>query len=178
MNTQTIDDVFAANDRVRAKLRMTLEDISPEEAAAKPPDEKWTIAGIVEHLSMVEDGMVRICAKLLKKAETEGRSADGRVTISTAFHEKSEEVMHKRLEAPQIVHPTGKKTLADSMAKMDENRARLHELRTMFESFDGTEYTFPHPYFGDLTAHEWLAMIGGHEARHLKQIRTLLEKVR
>lgn len=177
MNLQTTDEVYSTNDRVREKLKNTLGHLTQDQTSALPPDEKWTIAEIVEHLSMVEDGMVRICTKLLRKAEAEGRAADGRVQISAAFNEKTAGIENQKLEAPQIVHPSGEKSIAESIAKLDDNRARLNDLRPMFESFDGTENKFPHPYFGDLSAHEWLVLIGGHEARHLKQIRKMIEKL-
>jgi hypothetical protein len=53
---------------------------------------------------------------------------------------------------------------------MDENRTRLAELRPLFDSVDCSGHTFPHPAFGDLTAHDWLALLGGHETRHIAQI--------
>jgi hypothetical protein len=45
-----------------------------------------------------------------------------------------------------------------------------------FEASSG-EATFPHPYFGEMTAVEWLILAGGHEKRHTDQIRRLLDKM-
>jgi hypothetical protein len=61
---------------------------------------------------------------------------------------------------------------------MEENRRKLEELRPLFESANcADDYKFPHPYMGELTATEWLALIGGHEARHLHQIKKLMRKI-
>ena len=43
-------------------------------------------------------------------------------------------------------------------------------LKPLFEKYDASEPKFPHPYLGDMTAVEWLAMYGAHERRHLRQI--------
>jgi len=44
----------------------------------------------------------------------------------------------------------------------------------LFETNDGNQNKFPHPYFGDLSAIEWLVLIGGHEVRHLRQIKGMI----
>ncbi len=68
-------------------------------------------------------------------------------------------------------------TIAESLAKLDENRRQLEELRPIFESVECSDFKFPHPAFGDISAHEWLALIGGHEIRHIEQINNLLGRV-
>ncbi len=176
MKYQTVEDIYAANDRIRERFRETMGEISAEQASSRIDGEKWTIAQIVEHVSIVEAGMVRICAKLLRKAEAERRRSDGKVNVSDAFMEKSAEIATIKLEAPEIVYPTGEKTIAESIVKMEESRTAFAELRPAFEAFDGTTHKFPHPFFGDLSAIEWLILLGGHEARHLKQIKRILER--
>jgi hypothetical protein len=60
---------------------------------------------------------------------------------------------------------------------MEDNRKKLEELRPMFEAWDSENFKFPHPHFGDMSAIEWLSLIGGHEERHLRQIERLLEQI-
>jgi DinB superfamily len=177
MSDQTIADIYAANDRVREKFKRTLAGLTENELSALPDGEKWTVSQIVEHVSMVENGIMRICAKLLQKAKAEGQLSDGTVKFSEAFGTRSAEIATMKLEAPEFVHPTGERTVADSLASMDETLRSLAELRPLFEEFDADAHKFPHPFFGDLSAVEWLALCGGHEARHLKQINSLAEKM-
>jgi hypothetical protein len=59
---------------------------------------------------------------------------------------------------------------------MEENAKALRSLRERFEKFDGGAHTFPHPYLGELSAVEWLALSGGHKIRHLRQIKRVIEK--
>ena len=178
MNYQTISDVYAANDKIREKLKAVVSGLTDRQANALPEDEKWTVAQIIEHLSLVEDGMTRISAKLLSEAKAKGAAAaDGTVRFSEDFLRKTSEVKNQKVEAPERVHPTGTKTVPESLAKLDENRRKLDDLRPLFESIECSEFKFPHPAFGDISAHEWLALVGGHEARHLAQILRILEKI-
>jgi len=82
------------------------------------------------------------------------------------------------VEAPERVQPTGDVSIADSIAKLEENRKKFEEIKPQFEMFGGNGETFPHPFFGDITAVEWLVMAGGHESRHTRQIVRALEELR
>lgn len=177
MNHQTIAEVYAANDRIRTAFKETAAGISEAQSAALPEDEKWTLSQLVEHVSIVDEGMMRICAKLLGKAEAAGKAADGSVKISDGFLSKGAEVANIKVEAPDFVKPVNGTSIAESVAKLDANNEALNALGEKFEKFDCAEFTFPHPFFGDLTAHEWLVLRGAHEARHLKQIKKLIEKI-
>ena len=178
MNYETIDEIYSANGRIRAELAAVVSAIPDELAAASVDGEPWTLAEIVEHLALVEASLTRVCAKLLSKAEAEGRKANGRATISKAFLESAGSPSTARLEAPDIVKPSGGKLIAESLENLAQSRSRVEEIRPMFEKFDGVEAKFPHPAFGNMSAHEWLALIGAHEARHLKQIERILAKLK
>jgi hypothetical protein len=124
---------------------------------------------------MVNQAAARICAKLLATAEEEGVKFNGKVDLSKGFVNKAEEVTSLKLEAPDVVQPTGRRSIAESLQTLSENRRRLEEIRPLFEEFDGGSFTFPHQFFGKLSAHEWLALIGAHEQRHIAQIERLLK---
>jgi hypothetical protein len=175
MNNQTIADIYARNDETRENLKKLVSDLSEEQIDFLPEGAKWTIANFVEHITIVEDGMIKISAKLLSQAQAKGESSNGEANLSENFAKKVLEIRDKKLEAPERVRPTGKQTVAESLVKMEENRRRLEELRPLFESVECSEYKFPHPFMGELSAHEWLALIGGHEARHLEQLKKILQ---
>ncbi len=176
MNNQTIADIYQANDNIHEKLTETVADLSDEQANFPHGGKKWTIAGIVEHIAIVKDGMTKISGKLIAQAQIAGGKADGAAVLSDNFKQKSGEIKDLKLEAPERVRPTGKRTIAESLEKIEESRRALEDLRPLFETVECSEVKFPHPFMGDLTAHEWLILVGGHEARHLRQIKNLLEK--
>ena len=174
MNNQTIGDIYAKNDAVREKTKQVVAALTDEQTAALPDGEKWTLAEIVEHIAIVQDGMTKISAKLLTQAQAGGKASDGAARLSENFATKAAEAQTLKFEAPDRVRPTGNQSVKESLKKMDEARDELEKLRPLFESVECSDYKFPHPFMGDLTAHEWLALVGGHEARHLRQIENRL----
>ncbi len=172
----TVAEVFDFNDSVRGKLISLVGGLSEEEASTRTEKGDWTVAGIVEHLAMAEEGMAKVAYRLLQKAKETGAASDGSFHVSDSFVERIEAWKHTKGEAPEMVRPTGERTIAESLAVMEENRRRLNELREMFETVQGTKLTFPHPAFGPLAAQDWLALLGGHESRHLEQIARVLGK--
>lgn len=177
MNYQNISEIYDANDKIREKLKETVSGLTEEQANFLPEGEKWTVAHLVEHISMVENGIARISAKLLGEAQAKGVQSKGEAKISEDFLQKAAWGRTQKFEAPERVHPSGKLTIAESLAKMDENRLKLEELRPLFESVECSDFKFPHPAFGDMSAHEWLALIGGHELRHMQQIKNILRQI-
>ncbi len=173
MNFNSIEEIYEANDRIRQDLKDVVEGISEAAAARIPDGGTWSVAHIVEHLQLVEYGMSRICSKLLSKAEANGDQNDGQVIFSSLFTERSEQIDKIKVEAPEVVRPTGTRTIAESLAAMDETRNSVKGLRRLFEQYDVNLYKFPHPFFGDLSALEWLGLIGFHEERHIRQIKRI-----
>jgi len=179
MQISSISDIYAANDEVRDRIKDLLSRLSPDELSARPDGAKWSIAEIAEHVAVVEEGGSRICAKLLKKAESAGPASTAvGGKISAEFVSRWREIADVKVEAPEIVQPTGKMSIEEAVAKMDANGKRLEEIRPLFEWLDSDSYKFRHPFLGDISAIEWLALIGGHGQRHLKQMENLIEKMR
>lgn len=170
MKYQTIGDIYASNDKIHEQTKQLMASLTDEQKSDLPDGEKWTIAEIVEHIAIVQDGMAKISAKLLTQAQAAGKSSDGAARLSENFAAKAVEAQKLKFEAPDRVSPTGKQTVEESLTKIEETQRALKDLRPLFESVECSDFKFPHPFMGDLTAHEWLALVGGHEARHLRQI--------
>lgn len=178
MRYETIADIYAANEKAREQLKTAVSDISDDEAAVLPEGEKWTIAQIVEHLSMVDIGISRICSKLLEEAKVFGKFSNGTVHLSSDFLEKLSGINGVKVEAPERVQPSGKVSITEALDKMQSNKPVVDAMRDGLERYDLSESKFPHPYFGNITAVEWLIVAGGHEMRHTAQIERLLSKIR
>jgi hypothetical protein len=174
---ETIADAYENNARIHEKLKSVVSNLTPEQLSARPEGGKWSVEEIVEHIAMVYEGTGRICAKLAAGAKAGGKLGDGKVNLSEGFGEKSEVIAGMKVEAPETVHPTGGATLHQSLARIEETERFFDGLRPELESFDLSEHTFPHPFFGQITAAEWLVLAGGHAARHTKQIERLKERL-
>ncbi len=178
MRYESIADIYSANTKIREQFTEVIRGISPDEAKSVPEGEKWTLEQIVEHVSIVGYGISRICAKLLGAAKQQNRPSDGSFALSANFGERATVMSGTKAEAPERVHPTGKVSIDESLSLLATSSQAFDSLRSDMETIDLAGQTFPHPFFGDLTAGEWLVMAGLHEGRHAAQIERLLVKVR
>ena len=176
MENSTIESIYAANAAAREKLKELISSLTEEELHTLPEGEGWTAAQILEHIAHVNASTLRICTKLLSKS-AESELAVSAASLSEGFREKGVQIAAMKVEAPEIVQPNKGLSVSESLAQLDENMSGFEELRPMFETRDASAARFPHPFFGEITAHEWLALAGGHELRHIKQMRKVASKV-
>jgi hypothetical protein len=180
MRYESIADIYSANEKLRERFRSIAAGITEEQAAARPEGEPWSIAEIVEHVSIVDSGIVMICSKLLERAK--GAGAAGPVgsagaVVSDRFLQGAGSIANEKLEAPDRVRPSGKISIPESLEKMQQTAKQVEAMRAELEKCDLSAATFPHPYLGDLMASEWLVMYGAHAGRHASQIERLLMKI-
>lgn len=177
MNYQTIGEIYEANAKIRAKLKSVIENLTDEQTNLRLDENGWTIREIVEHITIVENGMATICSRLLQKSAEENLANDGKANISAEFLEKAKLIANRRerkAQAPERVLPSGTLSVAESLAKMEETSKLLQQVKEELEAIDTQKHKFPHPFFGDLSATEWFALVGGHEFRHIDQIEEIL----
>ena len=193
MNYESFADIYAANEAVRRKLYARVENLSDAQQTFRPSDDAWSIAEIMEHLSIIENNMVKLIGMLLAKTEGAATAAAsaGAQDAGAASHAAAagaprpfqpfsmealaDTIKDKKLDAPEQVRPSGQVALADSLAALRETRATLESLRPRLEAADLSVAAYPHPVWGDLNLAQWLAFIGLHEGRHLAQIKRLME---
>ncbi len=155
----------------------TLREISSEQASILPDGEKWSIQEIVEHVSMVDSGVSRICAKLLAAAKADDLPSDGSFELSANFGERAVAIAGRKVEAPDIVQPSGQIPISESLERIRASSESLKSMKSDLERFETGNHKFPHPFFGDLTAGEWMVMAGLHMRRHTEQIQNLAVKL-
>jgi hypothetical protein len=166
MKYNSVDDVFAANEEVRRRLITRVEAAGDGEARAS--EGGWTVAEIVEHLSIAERGIMRAIEGLLTPAADGGGEQSARKDFEPFSLDEQAEQARGKIEAPEFLRPTGL-PLPEGLARLTASRAALAGLRPRFDSADYSR-RLPHPAFGPLNAAQWLAFIGMHEERHLRQI--------
>jgi hypothetical protein len=187
---QSIADIYAANDRIRQRLAARVENLDEAQQHFRPSDNAWSVAQIIEHLSIIEGRMVQLLGMLLHKTESAAATASASTGGHTnadanansprpfkpfSFDQLAAENMDRKFDAPEFLIPTGGLSVSDSLARMQTTRAALNDLRPRLEAADTEVATYPHPAFGDLNTGQWLAFVGLHEGRHLRQIERLMD---
>jgi uncharacterized damage-inducible protein DinB len=168
----SIADIFAANDRAQERFVAAVSNLSEAQENFRPAEGQWTIAEIVEHVSIVNEGFLRITHKLLNEAEAAAKPPVADLKLGpTSLNEKGEQL--PPFQAPERVHPKGGVRIEDSLPKMKATLAGFAEIRSRLEAVDLSQQSFPHPAFGPINAYQWMILLGEHEDRHRGQIERL-----
>lgn len=174
MKLETIEDAYAANTLASEKLTEAVLGLDDQVATFKASEDEWSVREIVEHIAVVDAGIVKICSKLLERSESRGAANNAGPLVSEDVEKFFDKAHEMKLDAPDMVRPTGNVSISDSLDRIAENDRAFAELKNKFLQFNDPESKFPHPYFGPLSAAEWLVLRGGHQIRHLRQIRRVL----
>ena len=176
MTYTSVAQIYEEIDGTRERLYGRFEGLSDEQASAHPGEGAWSVAEIAEHLSLIEVGMLRLMKGLLSQVEAAGvQPGDGAAEMKPfTLDEHIERARNEKYVAPEIARPKGTTPLADSLARLRRSREELRALRPRIEAVDLSRATYPHPAFGPLNVYQWLAFIGQHEERHLRQAESAL----
>lgn len=179
---ENLADIFASLDACRARLRATVENLNDAQANFRPAVDAWSIAEIVEHLVLIENSLTRAFNVMLARYEESCGANAAHSTSPEDFRasalklaEHMTNAADGKIQAPERLRPSGAKTIAQSLAALQESRAALSALRPRFEQTNLCAIEFPHPMFGTLNLAQWIYFIGLHEARHLRQIKSLIQ---
>jgi hypothetical protein len=174
---QNTDEIFTMLEKVRGKMLARVAELSDAEANFRPAPDAWTATEIVEHIGIVERGIIKLLNRLTEKAEAENIAPieGGQFSEPVSFVKFAELTAGVRIEAPEAMRPTGSETIAASISVLNANREMLSALRPRLEKVNLSEAKFPHPAFGAINGYYWLALLGTHEARHLQQLETAVK---
>jgi DinB superfamily len=170
----SVAEIYEEIDETRARLVGAVEELTDEQLAFRPSPEKWSVAELVEHLSITEGRVARMLGALLSKLGPDAERAEGSPFEPVTVAEFVERASREKYTAPEEIRPTGV-PLPDSLARLRDSRAAILDMRPRVELVDGTLARFPHPSWGPLDLYQWLAFLGLHEQRHLAQIEALKE---
>jgi hypothetical protein len=170
-----IDEIYAALTTTRRHIDEQVEGLSDEQAKDRPVPECWSVAEIVEHLSLSEERFLTLIGGLLNKeaaAAANAGSAGSSISIQVMTDRANE-----KFTAPAFLQPTGSVPLSQSLAKLHQSREALLGLRSQIEARDYSHVSYPHPVFGPLNLYQWLAAVEFHECKHLDQIQTMRQTI-
>ena len=76
----SVADIYKAIDEPRERLCNRVESLNEEQADARPDANAWSATEIVEHLTIMEERLVRMMKVMLTKAEGASVKSD-RATV-------------------------------------------------------------------------------------------------
>ena len=160
-------------DRARIELLATVDAVPQPLREARPSEEAWSVAEILEHLMIVERGVAKLVALKLGEMQmlpTPPRESPDDVPLDAAkLHKLGDRSF--RLAAPERVVPRGELSAEEALAALLQTRGALLDQLHAADGYALSQAHHPHPFFGPLDLYEWVYMTGGHELRHAAQIR-------
>jgi hypothetical protein len=170
----TGDAILALLDRERAAFLAQVERVPRGRQAERAAPDRWSVAEIVEHVSRIDTGVVKILS--VRGAEplsaTPAQLADARLTPEKIARVRGRT---ERVEAPDRVRPTG--TLSPEAA-LEQLAAARAALKAAYASADPAVLdgaVHPHPLIGPITLRDWFELAAHHDARHAAQIAELAD---
>ena len=148
------------------RLLHFLETIDEELFVYQPPNNSWSIAGLVEHIILSESGIV----KGIKKY---GEMPSEKAVISALDPKQIREVAKDRSKTYSSPSPFIPKGIFNNKGMAIEgfitHRASLDKFITTTE-LPLKQISFPHFAFGVLDGRSWLLFMIGHCDRHIVQM--------
>jgi hypothetical protein len=140
----------------------------PDEAWTRADGEgRWTVAQILEHLTIVERRVVSLLEKMLgqpPEPDWHERTASKDAMLPQT------RVANEKISAPPVLHPTGQQSPDELIAAFRSARAATLEFARRPDQ-PLKEHTQNHPALGHLNGYQWLVLTAHHTTRHLAQIK-------
>ena len=167
-------DLLQHLEESRAALRDAVDSIPPSHREQRPGLDRWSVAEVLEHLTIVERLFSGRVIKAIDEARTAGltKEAHARSPLPDPVEQRMADRVNKR-QAPEAAHPTGTVDVDAGWAAFESTHASL---RAALEGADGlalSQVTVDHPFFGTMTVYQWVELMAAHEGRHTEQIREI-----
>ncbi|WP_432353073.1 DinB family protein [Sporosarcina sp. A2] len=157
------------NDEAREKLLNEVTDLTESELNWKSSEDKWSVGQVLEHLYLMEGGIVKTIQTQLSKGKphvTPDKPIERTVDRST------------KVEVPDFARPGDAfYTLEQLKEKLESSHNGLKQIETMVPEDQLAAKSFPHPVFGDMNLAQYIPFVGYHELRHIDQIKEVKESM-
>jgi hypothetical protein len=161
-------------DRERSALLSAVNSIPADARERRPGPDRWSVAEILEHLSMVERRITALITKVVAGARARGLASERDASpVMPSVPVQMLVDRSRTLTASEAVTPTGDLGVVAAMGALEAAR---EELRAVIVAIDGLalgDVVHPHPVLGPINIYQWIGFIGSHEARHAAQIREI-----
>ncbi len=160
-------------DTQREALRAAVNRVPEDQREQSPGPGRWSVAEILEHLSLVEASLTRLFTSVLAEAQARGLGLETETTsVLTSFDHARVVNRSYTVAASERTQPQKKLDAAAAWAALVAARETFREAILAGDGLALGEVVHPrpHPILGPLNLYQWVAFAGGHEARHTAQI--------
>jgi len=152
--------------QTRDGVTAAVKGLSEAQLKFKPGPDRWSVAEVLEHITLVEDSIFQNVTEKVMKAPAGAPDRDTAkidALILAALPDRS----NKRQAPPQFV-PTGRWTEEETLDHFLKSRAKT--IQFLESTPDLRAHVVDSPLGQPMDAYEWLLFMAGHSERHTKQI--------
>jgi hypothetical protein len=169
-----IQEVLEFLDTTRADVSNAVESVAPDHRDERPAGDRWSVAEVLEHLSILEARVAQLVSGRLAAARAAGLGPELETSsvLDTVDRARIRDRSH-RATAPDFVRPQSTCDAVAAGTALQQSRADLRASVLANDGFALSEVTHEHPVLGLINLYQWLVFVGAHEARHADQIREI-----
>jgi hypothetical protein len=158
----------------RTHLDHALESVPADRRDVRPAPDRWSVADVLQHLTLTNAGMAKLFAKRAAAARAEGLGPDPETTSILWTLDVHSLLDRRRLmEAPPPVQPGDAVPADEAARRFDEAHRRLSGAIAASGDVALGRLSHPHPVLGPLNLYQWGIFAAAHEIRHAAQIREI-----
>jgi hypothetical protein len=171
------DELLRHLDTQHQRLRAAVEHVPKSRREEKPNPERWSVAEVIEHLSIVEGRIERVFSTKLAEARASGQVGPEQETSPVVGTLDMDRVLDRsrKIVAAEAAQPSGKLGIEAAWERLERARQKLCDSVRSADGLALCDIVHPHPVLGPINLYQWIAFVGGHEARHAAQILELSE---
>jgi uncharacterized damage-inducible protein DinB len=157
-------------------LREAVDAVPSERRDVAPGPERWSVAQVIEHLSIVNGQIARLFAKGVARGRAAGVGSE-RESSSVLWTLDVVRVLDRRdgRDAPESARPGGGLTADAAWTALEQSHEAVRAAVVEADGLALGEILHTHPGLGPLNLYQWVAFAAAHEFRHAAQIREIAE---
>jgi uncharacterized damage-inducible protein DinB len=166
-------------DTERAELRAAVELVPPALREQPPGPDRWSVAQVLQHLTLIENRIARLVSKRIAGARAEGLGPELETgPILNTRHAAKIADRSFRVTAPEEIRPPSDADAASAWAALEQSRETLRAAALSGDGLALGEVMHPHPVLGEINLYQWILFVGSHEVRHTAQVREIADQLR
>lgn len=170
--------VFARFDDAHATVKAAADLLQEGLRSQRPGEHRWSVNEVLEHLSIVETRLSKVLGEAIATARQAGLGLEHGQRMP--LPSETESILVDRTNprnAPEAAQPTGRLNAEQALAAVDRSRDAVRHTLLSADGLALSEVTYAHPFFGPLTAYQWVEWLAGHRVRHAQQIQEIARQL-
>ncbi|MEO6210304.1 MAG: DinB family protein [Gemmatimonadaceae bacterium] len=170
-----IQEVLDYLDVHRRQLLDTIASVPAKVRDRRPGEGRWSVAEVVEHLALIEQGIAGLLSRKVAEARANGVGADTETSSVVASFDHSDRVIDRsrKIDVPAELRPSGSLNAEAGMQALEKARAAMAGALRNANGVSLENLTQAHPVLGTMNMYHWMVATALHEDRHAAQIREI-----